>query len=152
MKIIKRSGAEQSFDSDKITHAVYKANITVNGSLRLNDEQIAQITHNIEDLCKKATHVPNVEEIQDMVEKEIMKFGAYEVAKNYITYRYQRELARKHNTTDKQIMSLIDCNNEEVKQENSNKNPTINSVQRDYMAGEVSKDFCRRFLDTSPAI
>ena len=146
MKIIKRSGAEQNFDIDKIINAVYKANITVSESLRLTEEQIKKIALNIEESCKHSAHIESVEEIQDMVEKEIMKFDAYEVAKNYITYRYERELARRQNTTDKQIMSLIDCNNEEVKQENSNKNPTINSVQRDYMAGEVSKDLCRRFL------
>ena len=146
MKIIKRSGAEQNFDIEKIHNAVLRANVTVSESLRLTEEQIGQIAMNIEEHCKHSTHIEGVEEIQDMVEKEIMKFGAYEVAKNYITYRYERELARRQNTTDKQIMSLIDCNNEEVKQENSNKNPTINSVQRDYMAGEVSKDLCRRFL------
>lgn len=146
MKIIKRSGMEQSFNIEKIKRAINKANITVPETLRLTEDQIETISQNIEDICRNSTHIENVEEIQDMVERQIMIFGAFEVAKNYITYRYQRELARKNNTTDKQIMSLIDCNNEEVKQENSNKNPTINSVQRDYMAGEVSKDLCRRFL------
>ena len=146
MKIIKRSGEEQIFDSDKILNAISKANNTVSDKVKLSDEQIQIIAKNIENNCKQSAHIESVEEIQDMVEKEIVKLGAYEVAKNYITYRYERELKRRNNTTDKKIMSLIECNNEEVKQENSNKNPTINSVQRDYMAGEISKDFCKRFL------
>ena len=146
MKIIKRSGEEQEFDSSKIINAVSKANLTVKESLRLSDEQLEDIALNIERRCKKIRRALSVEEIQDLVEHQIMQMGAFDVAKNYITYRYQRALDRQSNTTDKQIMSLIDCNNEEVKQENSNKNPTINSVQRDYMAGEVSKDLCKRFL------
>ena len=146
MKIIKRSGEEQEFDSSKIINAVRKANLTVKESLRLSDEQLEDIALNIERRCKKIRRALSVEEIQDLVEHQIMQMGAFDVAKNYITYRYQRALDRQANTTDKQIMSLIDCNNEEVKQENSNKNPTINSVQRDYMAGEVSKDLCKRFL------
>ena len=146
MKIIKRSGEEQEFDSSKIINAVSKANLTVKESLRLSDEQLEDIALNIERRCKKIRRALSVEEIQDLVEHQIMQMGAFDVAKNYITYRYQRALDRQANTTDKQIMSLIDCNNEEVKQENSNKNPTINSVQRDYMAGEVSKDLCKRFL------
>ena len=146
MKIIKRSGEEQQFDSSKIINAVSKANMTVKESLRLSDEQLEDIAENIERRCKKMRRALSVEEIQDLVEHQIMQMGAFDVAKNYITYRYQRALDRQSNTTDKQIMSLIECNNEEVKQENSNKNPTINSVQRDYMAGEVSKDLCKRFL------
>ena len=146
MKIIKRSGEEQEFDLSKIICAVSKANMTVKESLRLSDEQLVDIAENIERRCKKIRRALSVEEIQDLVEHQIMQMGAFDVAKNYITYRYQRALNRQNNTTDKQILSLIDCNNEEVKQENSNKNPTINSVQRDYMAGEVSKDLCKRFL------
>ncbi len=146
MKIIKRSGEEQEFDSQKIINAVSKANVTVSERLRLSDEQLIDIAENIERRCKKIRRALSVEEIQDLVEHQIMQMGAFDVAKNYITYRYQRALDRQSNTTDKQIMSLIECNNEEVKQENSNKNPTINSVQRDYMAGEVSKDLCKRFL------
>lgn len=146
MKIIKRSGEEQVFDINKIVNAISKANITVDENLRLTEEQIKQISENVEKTCKKTRRALNVEEIQDLVENQIMATGAHSVARNYITYRYTRQLARQSNTTDKQILSLIDCNNEEVKQENSNKNPTINSVQRDYMAGEVSKDLCKRFL------
>ena len=146
MKIIKRSGEEQVFDINKIVNAVTKANLSVDEKLRLTDEQINEISQNVEAHCKKTRRTETVEEVQDLVENQIMKQGAFQVARNYITYRYQRALARKNNSTDKQILSLIDCNNEEVKQENSNKNPTINSVQRDYMAGEVSKDLCERFL------
>ena len=146
MKIIKRSGEEQEFDINKIINAVSKANVTVRESLRLTDEQLVDIGENVQRRCKKTKRALSVEEIQDLVEHQIMQMGAFDVAKNYITYRYQRTLDRKNNTTDKQILSLIECNNEEVKQENSNKNPTINSVQRDYMAGEVSKDLCKRFL------
>ena len=144
--IIKRSGEEQEFDSSKIINAVSKANVTVSERLRLTEDQLTDIAENIERRCKRIKRALSVEEIQDMVEHQIMQMGAFDVAKNYITYRYQRALDRQANTTDKQILSLIDCNNEEVKQENSNKNPTINSVQRDYMAGEVSKDLCKRFL------
>ena len=146
MKIIKRSGEEQQFDVNKIINAIGKANLTVDKKLRLTEEQIHQIAEKVEATCKKTRRTETVEEVQDLVENEIMNAGAYQVARNYITYRYQRALARQNNTTDKQILTLIDCNNEEVKQENSNKNPTINSVQRDYMAGEVSKDLCKRFL------
>ena len=146
MKIIKRSGEEQIFDISKIINAITKANASVEPKQRLGSEKIAEIADYIEYKCKKTKRAFNVEEIQDMVENQIMKEGAFAVARNYITYRYTRALARRNNTTDKQILSLIDCNNEEVKQENSNKNPTINSVQRDYMAGEVSKDLCKRFL------
>ena len=146
MKIIKRSGEEQTFDVNKIINAISKANLSVDEKSKITEEQIDTIAHNVEAACKKTKRIENVEEVQDMVENEIMKIGAFELARNYITYRYQRALVRKSNTTDKQILSLIECNNEEVKQENSNKNPTINSVQRDYMAGEVSKDLCERFL------
>ena len=146
MKIIKRSGEEQVFDLNKIINAVTKANLSVDEKLRLKQEQIDEIAKNVEAHCKKTRRTETVEEVQDLVENQIMQQGAFQVARNYITYRYQRALARKNNSTDKQILSLIDCNNEEVKQENSNKNPTINSVQRDYMAGEVSKDLCERFL------
>ena len=125
MKIIKRSGEEQEFDLSKIICAVSKANLTVKESLRLSDEQLVDIAENIERRCKKVRRALSVEEIQDLVEHQIMQMGAFDVAKNYITYRYQRALNRQNNTTDKQILSLIDCNNEEVKQENSNKNPTL---------------------------
>ncbi len=146
MKIIKRSGTEVEFDSAKIDSAVSKANIEAAENVRLTDEQIGKISHYIEDLCVTLGRTLNVEEIQDLVENKIMEYQAYEVARKYITYRYKRSLVRKSNSTDEQILSLIECNNEEVKQENSNKNPVINSVQRDYMAGEVSKDITKRFL------
>jgi len=146
MKIIKRSGEEQVFDINKIKNAVSKANLSVKESMRLSETDIEEIANNVEAICNKANRALSVEEIQDLVENEIMSKDAYQIARNYITYRYQRTLARQSNTTDKQILSLINCNNEEVKQENSNKNPTIHSVQRDYMAGEVSKDLCKRFL------
>ncbi|WP_303921528.1 anaerobic ribonucleoside-triphosphate reductase [Treponema berlinense] len=146
MKIIKRNGVEVVFDLKKIVTAVSKANAEVPLSDQLSEEQINQIAKNIETACAAENHQMNVEAIQDMVEKEIMKAGAFDIAKKYITYRYQHELMRKANTTDKQIMSLLECQNEEVKQENSNKNSTVVSVQRDYMAGEVSKDITKRFL------
>ena len=146
MKIIKRSGAEETFDINKIINALTKANASVDESARLSTMQINTIANNVEAACAEKQRASSVEEIQDMVENQIMQMGAFAVARNYITYRYTRAIVRQSNTTDKQILSLIDCNNEEVKQENSNKNPTVNSVQRDYMAGEVSKDLCRRFL------
>ena len=146
MKIIKRSGQENTFDGSKIIIAVEKANKEVSEDLRLTDEQIGTIEKNVENVCGSMTRALSVEEIQDLVENELMKTGRYEVARKYITYRYKRALVRQANTTDDQILSLIECDNEEVKQENSNKNPTVNSVQRDYMAGEVSKDITRRFL------
>ena len=147
MKIIKRSGQEVEWDKSKIYNAILKANNTVNQDEGvLTTSQIEQIVKDVENECKNLNRAIGVEEIQDMVEQQIMKQGSYKVAKNYITYRYKRELVRKSNTTDKQILTLIECNNEEIKQENSNKNPTINSVQRDYMAGEVSKDLTKRFL------
>ena len=147
MKIIKRNGQEMVFDGSKIKNAITKANLSVDDvSKRLSEAQIDKIVAKVTDECTSMGRAVGVEEIQDFVEFGIMEQGAFEVAKNYITYRYIRQLARQVNTTDKQIFSLIDCQNEEVKQENSNKNPTVNSVQRDYMAGEVSKDLTKRFL------
>ena len=146
MKIIKRSGSEMTFNIDKISQAVSRANLSVPESARLNELQVALISDNVRRICEQMGRALNVEEIQDLVENEIMNQRAFDVARNYITYRYKRALVRKSNSTDEQILSLIECNNEEVKQENSNKNPTVNSVQRDYMAGEVSKDITRRFL------
>ncbi len=146
MKIIKRSGMEVIFDLDKISTAVKKANLSVIEEERLTEEQVQRISDNVEKECEQVNRALSVEEIQDLVEDQIMAEGAYSVARNYITYRYKRALVRKANSTDKQILSLLECNNEEVKQENSNKNPTVNSVQRDYIAGEVSKDITRRFL------
>ena len=146
MKIIKRSGEEVVFDREKIVTAITKANLQVEERDRLNDNQINSIVDDIEIQCHKEGHALNVEDIQDLVETGIMENGAYKVAKLYITYRFRRQIMRKQNTTDDQIMSLLEESNEEVKQENSNKNPTVVSVQRDYMAGEVSKDITRRFL------
>ncbi len=146
MNIIKRSGQEVIFNAIKIEDAVIKANGTVQESDQLTREQIKSVVESVTQLCASMKRSPSVEEIQDMVEEEIMKQRAYKVATNYITYRYKRELVRKSNSTDKQILSLLECNNEEVLQENSNKNPVVNSVQRDYMAGEVSKDITKRFL------
>ena len=146
MKIIKRNGTEAVFDSAKIRMAIKKANEEAVSSERLTSEQIDKITQDIEKSCLSMNRAPGVEEIQDMVENRIMSEQAFSVARKYITYRYQRALIRKANSTDDKIMSLIECSNEEVKQENSNKNPTVNSVQRDYMAGEVSKDITKRML------
>lgn len=146
MNIIKRSGSEVTFNIDKISQAVSRANLSVPESARLNELQIVLISDNVRKICERMGRALNVEEIQDLVENEIMNQRAFDVARNYITYRYKRALVRKSNSTDEQILSLIECNNEEVKQENSNKNPTVNSVQRDYMAGEVSKDITKRFL------
>lgn len=146
MKIIKRSGKEVAFDGNKILAAIEKANNEVTDEKKLTAGQISDIERSVENQCASLTRAASVEEIQDMVEDGLMKSGKFEVARKYITYRYKHALVRKSNTTDEQIMSLIECNNEEVKQENSNKNPTVNSVQRDYMAGEVSKDITRRFL------
>ena len=146
MKIIKRNGSEVAFDIDKISIAITKANEVVDESERMTPTQIKRIAESVTLQCEKMNRAPSVEEIQDLVEKQIMAHGAFEVAKRYITYRYTRSLVRKSNTTDDKILSLIECNNEEVKQENSNKNPTVNSVQRDYMAGEVSKDITSRIL------
>ena len=146
MKLIKRNGSEVIFDREKIAIAVTRANEAVDESQRISPADIENIALEVERLCLTMVRSAGVEEIQDLVEKEIMKLGAFDLAKAYITYRYKRELIRKSNTTDDKIMSLIECNNEEVKQENANKNPTVNSVQRDYMAGEVSKDITRRIL------
>lgn len=146
MKIIKRSGMEDTFDIKKIEAAIRKANESVIDYEKLTEEKIQEILANVEKACENMKRSPSVEEIQDMVENQIMNQRAFNVARNYITYRYKRALVRKSNSTDEQILSLLECNNEEVKQENSNKNPTVNSVQRDYMAGEVSKDITKRFL------
>ena len=146
MKIIKRNGTEVAFDISKIVMAISKANIEVDEKVRLTPVQIDRIAESVEVACEEMGRSPSVEEIQDLVEKAIMSHGAFEVAKEYITYRYTRNLLRQSNTTDDRILSLIECNNEEVKQENANKNPSINAVQRDYMAGEVSKDITSRIL------
>ena len=146
MKIIKRNGSEVAFDITKIIAAVTKANNADEQSRELTGDQIRAIAAEVEEKCEAMGRAPSVEEIQDMVENQIMGQDAFEVAKRYIRYRYTRSLARRANTTDNQILSLIECNNEEAKQENANKNPTVNSVQRDYMAGEVSKDITRRIL------
>ena len=146
MKIIKRNGAEVGFDITKIIIAITKANEAVEEADRMTPMQIQRIAESVELQCQKMNRAPTVEEIQDMVEHYIMAHGAFEVAKHYITYRYTRSLVRKSNTTDDKILSLIECNNEEAKQENSNKNPVVNSTQRDYMAGEVSRDITNRIL------
>ena len=146
MKIIKRNGSEAAFDITKIIAAITKANKVVPDAQRLTKQQIIEISDHVQEVCYARGHAMNVKEIQDIVEDAIMATGAYEVARRYITYRYVQSLKRTHNTTDDKILSLIECNNEEVKQENSNKNPTVNSVQRDYMAGEVSKDLTMRML------
>ena len=146
MRIIKRNGSEAAFDISKIISAITRANDTVDESIRLTAAQIREIADNVVAHCQELGRSPNVEEVQDMVEKQIMAHDAYDVAKNYITYRYTRALVRQSNTTDNKILSLIECNNEEAKQENSNKNPVVNSTQRDYMAGEVSRDITNRIL------
>ncbi|MDD3164957.1 MAG: anaerobic ribonucleoside-triphosphate reductase [Oscillospiraceae bacterium] len=146
MQVIKRSGSEVEFDITKIISAITKANNEVVSADRMTMAQIQSIATKVENKCKSLSHAPSVEEIQDLVEDQIMAHSAYAVARIYITYRYTHSLIRQSNTTDSQILSLLECNNEEVKQENSNKNPTVNSVQRDYMAGEVSKDLTRRIL------
>ena len=146
MKIIKRSGTEVAFDLGKIINAIKGANEEAPAEARLTDRQVTYAAQNVQDACERAGHTVSVEEIQDMVEDEIMKLDCFEVARRYIIYRYVQSLKRTKNTTDDKILSLIECNNEEVKQENSNKNPTVNSVQRDYMAGEVSKDLAQRVL------
>ena len=146
MKIIKRNGAEATFDISKIIMAVTKANAAVEEGARMTPRQIQRIAESVELACQELGRSAAVEEIQDMVEKQIMAHGAFEVAKAYITYRYTRSLVRRANTTDDRILSLIECNNEEAKQENSNKNPIVNSTQRDYMAGEVSRDITNRIL------
>ncbi len=146
MKIIKRNGSEAEFDINKIIAAISKANITVDENCQMTDMQIKRIAESVVLSCEQLGRSPSVEEVQDMVEHQIMAHGAFEVAKAYITYRYTRTLVRQSNTTDDKILSLIECNNEEAKQENSNKNPVINSTQRDYMAGEVSRDITNRLL------
>ena len=146
MKIIKRNGSEAVFDISKIIAAVNKANNVVQEDQRLSQVQILQLADDVQKFCLARPHAMSVEEVQDLVEDGIMKAGAFEVARKYITYRYVQGLKRTSNTTDDRILSLIECNNEEVKQENANKNPTVNSVQRDYMAGEVSKDLAMRLL------
>lgn len=152
MRIIKRSGLEVEFDISKIIAAVYKANLVVDEDKRLTKEQIEKIADKVKEACTNMGRAVNVEEIQDMVENQIMDERAFEVARKYITYRYVQSLKRKSNTTDEKILSLIECENEEVKQENSNKNPTVSSVQRDYMAGEVSKDLTERILLSSDIV
>ena len=146
MKLIKRNGSEVIFDQEKIYAAIEKANMAVDEMDRISEREIRRVTDKVTKKCEKMKRAVSVEEVQDLVEREIMAMGAFVLAKAYITYRYTRELVRKSNTTDDKILSLIECNNEEVKQENANKNPTVNSVQRDYMAGEVSKDITRRIL------
>ena len=146
VKIIKRNGKEAVFNSEKIFAAVSKANEAVEPAHRITEEDIRIITERVTEICSSLSGIPGVEDVQDLVEREIMSLGAFTLAKTYITYRYTHELVRKANTTDDRIMSLIERSNEEIKQENSNKNPTVNSVQRDYMAGEVSKDITRRML------
>ena len=146
MNVIKRSGEEVSFDADKILLAIEKANQATQENRQISEDKITEITNRVIQKCNEIARSISVEEIQDLVENELMAEGAYTVAHNYITYRYERALVRKANTTDKKILSLLGRNNEEAMQENSNKNPTVNSTQRDYMAGEVSKDITRRFL------
>ena len=146
MKVIKRNGTEVIFDLEKIVAAITKANNSVEEAARMTPMQIRRIAEFVELSCLKMSRSPSVEEIQDLVEYQIMAHGAYEVAKNYVTYRYTRSLVRRSNTTDEKILSLIECCNEEAKQENSNKNPVVNSTQRDYMAGEVSRDLSERRL------
>ena len=146
MKLIKRNGSEVTFDAEKIYVAVEKANMAIDEMERISDREIRRVTDKVTRKCEKMKRAVSVEEVQDLVERELMATGNFLLAKTYITYRYTRELVRKSNTTDDKILSLIECNNEEVKQENANKNPTVNSVQRDYMAGEVSKDITRRIL------
>ena len=146
MKIIKRNGAEVPFDITKIITAVTKASDSVGGQSRLTREQITQIAAAVTDQCQALNRAVSVEEVQDLVENQLMDIQAHDVARHYITYRYVQSLKRQTNTTDERILSLIECQNEEVKQENANKNPTVNSVQRDYMAGEISKDLTARLL------
>ena len=145
MRIIKRDGSEETFDSKKIVNAITKANAATEGS-NVSAEKISEIAEYVEFKCNRLNRAVSVEEIQDMVENQIMAAGAFEVARNYVRYRYKRSLERRESEADIKIISLIECNNEEAKQENSNKNPAINSVQRDYMAGEVSRDLTKRKL------
>lgn len=149
-KVIKRNGEEVIFDLSKIVNAVKAANCEVDNIHQMNDFQIVAVADKIADQIRESIHAVNVEDIQDMVERGIMEMRGYEVAQKYVRYRYKRELKRKSNTTDNGILSLIENINEEVTQENSNKNPVINSTQRDYMAGEVSKDLSKRVLLPCP--
>ena len=146
MKIIKRNGSEVTFEVEKIVNAIAKANAEVPEDQRLTEREIQFASLNVTDECEKAGHTVTVEEVQDLVEDQLMALDRFEVARKYIIYRYIQNQKRHKNTTDDKILSLIECNNEEVKQENSNKNPTVVSVQRDYMAGEVSKDLVQREL------
>ena len=146
MKIIKRNGSEVPFDITKIITAVTKASDSVSRKSSLTQEQILSIANDVTEQCQALNRAVSVEEIQDMVENKLMDIQAHDVARHYITYRYVQSLKRQTNTTDERILSLIECQNEEVKQENANKNPTVNSVQRDYMAGEISKDLTARLL------
>ena len=146
MKIIKRNGEEVKFNKEKIVNAISKANKEVKPSLQLSSNIINEIATKIENDCSKKLTTVSVEDIQELVEEYLMKYLAFDIAKKYIKYRYEHELLRKQNSTDKQILSIVDSNNELIKQENSNKNPTINSTQRDYIAGEVSKDISKRYL------
>lgn len=146
MKVIKRNGSEVLYNQQKIKDAVSKANAEVSRVERLSQAQITAIANNVTKIIEQSSHAVSIEDIQNYVEKEIMAMRGYEVAQKYITYRYKRALARQSNTTDERILSIIGLENEEVKQENANKNPTINSTQRDYMAGEVSKDLTTRIL------
>ena len=146
MKVIKRNGEEVQFNPENIINAIKKANSTVNSSFRIDEDEIISTANHIYRKCTLLNRAPSVEEIQDMVEYNLMKLGYFDVAKNYITYRYNRELLRKRNTTDEKILSLVNCANENIKQENSNKDPVINSTQRDYIAGETSKDLTERLL------
>ena len=146
MKVIKRNGTEVSFDITKILSAITRANESIDAEKRMTTTQVQRIAESVELACQELGRSPSVEEIQDLVEYQIMAHGAFEVAKNYVTYRYTRSLVRRSNTTDDRILSLIECCNEEAKQENSNKNPVVNSTQRDYMAGEVSRDLSERLL------
>ena len=146
MKVIKRNGTEVSFDITKILSAITRANESIDAEKRMTATQVRRIAESVELACQELGRSPSVEEIQDLVEYQIMAHGAFEVAKNYVTYRYTRSLVRRSNTTDDRILSLIECCNEEAKQENSNKNPVVNSTQRDYMAGEVSRDLSERLL------
>ncbi len=148
MKIIKRNGQEVDFDRLKIKNAILKANRSVADVDKISDDSADVISLRVEDYVRKNGLRPSVEDVQDLVETSLMEMGYFKLSQEYIKYRYQRQLVRKANTTDEKIMSLINLNNQEIKEENSNKNPVINSTQRDYMAGEVSKDICRRFILT----
>ena len=146
MKVIKRNGTEVEFDKNKIVSAITKANDSVPEADRIPEKTVLAIADTVEENCRKLGREPTVEDVQDLVESQLVTVGSFHLAKHYITYRYTRSLARKSNTTDDKILSLIDCVNEEAKEENANKNPVVNSTQRDYMAGEVSRDLTERVL------